>query len=206
MAVFVCWAIGYVRNPPPLPVSVKEKYPEHPAAGRNRSDLAERGTLPPPVACPSQHRDQKVSPASGVQTLTTTLHIAAAVLLNEHQQVLLVRKRGTSAFMQPGGKIDCGEQPLDALIRELQEELGLVIDPSDATFLGQYQAPAANEPGFMVDCALYRVEMKPGDEAIPAAEIEEAVWVSVAEVYKLDLAPLTRKVILPLVRHYLFTD
>lgn len=88
--------------------------------------------------------------------MTTTLHIAAAVLLNERQQLLLVRKRGTSAFMQPGGKIDRGEQPLDALIRELQEELGLVIDPRDAASLGNYQAPAANKPGFMVDCALYR--------------------------------------------------
>lgn len=135
--------------------------------------------------------------------MTTTLHIAAAVLLNEHQQLLLVRKRGTSAFMQPGGKIDRGEQPLDALIRELQEELGLVIDPSDATFLGQYQAPAANEPGFMVDCALYRVAMKPGDEAIPAAEIEEVVWVSVLEACELELAPLTRKIVLPLIRHEL---
>ncbi|MDR6236454.1 NUDIX hydrolase [Pseudomonas oryzihabitans] len=131
--------------------------------------------------------------------MTTTLHVAAAVLLNEQQQLLLVRKRGTSAFMQPGGKIDRGEQPLDALVRELYEELGLVIDPSDASFLGNYLAPAANEPGFMVDCALYRVAMKPGDEAIPAAEIEEMVWVSVAEPCELELAPLTREVIIPLV-------
>ncbi|KTT44228.1 DNA mismatch repair protein MutT [Pseudomonas oryzihabitans] len=132
--------------------------------------------------------------------MTTTLHIAAAVLLNEHQQLLLVRKRGTSAFMQPGGKIDPGELPLDALIRELHEELGLVIDPSDATFLGNYQAPAANEPGFMVDCVLYWVGMKPGEEAIPAAEIEEAMWVSVVEACELELAPLTREVVLRLVK------
>lgn len=188
-------------------MSVKEKYAEPPAAERDLNDLAERGTLPPPVACPvqdSRHRDQKVPPTSGVQTLTTTLHIAAAVLLNEHQQLLLVRKRGTSAFMQPGGKIDRGEQPLDALVRELHEELGLVIDPSDATFLGQYQAPAVNEPGFMVDCALYRVVMKLGDRVVAAAEIEEAVWVSVVEAceLELELAPLTREVVLQLDRRY----
>jgi len=132
--------------------------------------------------------------------LTTTLHIAAAVLLNEHQQLLLVRKRGTLAFMQPGGKVDHGEQPLEALIRELNEELGLVVAPEAATFLGHYQAPAANEPGCTVDCALYRIEMQPGDRAIVAAEIEEAVWVSVVEAGELALAPLTREVVLPLVR------
>jgi len=138
--------------------------------------------------------------------VTTVIRIAAALLLNGRQQLLLVRKRGTSAFMQPGGKIDGGEQPLEALIRELHEELSLVVAPEDATFLGHYQAPAANEPGCIVDCALYRVEMKPGDPAVAAAEIEEAVWVSVAEASELALAPLTREVVLPLVRRYLLVD
>ena len=39
------------------------------------------------------------------------IHIAAALLLNAQGQTLLVRKRGTTAFMQPGGKIEAQENP-----------------------------------------------------------------------------------------------
>ena len=38
--------------------------------------------------------------------------------------VLLVRKHGTAAFMQPGGKLNKGESDVAALSREIIEELG----------------------------------------------------------------------------------
>ncbi len=66
------------------------------------------------------------------------IRIAAALLLNANGQTLLVRKRGTSAFMQAGGKIEAHELPVHALARELEEELDLQIDPAQATFLGQF--------------------------------------------------------------------
>lgn len=132
--------------------------------------------------------------------MTRIIRIAAAVIIDDKQQMLVVRKRGTSAFMQPGGKIDSGEQPVDALVRELYEELGLVTDPNDLLSMGNYEAPAANEPGYSVDCALYRLVPRPEYQVIPAAEIDIALWISVLEPCDIDLAPLTRDFVLPLAR------
>ena len=85
----------------------------------------------------------------------STIRIAAAILIDQAGQTLLVRKRGTTAFMQPGGKIEAHELPVHALARELEEELGLQIDPAQATFLNSFSAPAANEPGFTVEAELF---------------------------------------------------
>jgi 8-oxo-dGTP pyrophosphatase MutT (NUDIX family) len=133
--------------------------------------------------------------------MPSTIRIAAALLIGRDGQTLLVRKRGTQAFMQPGGKIDAGEQPAEALARELYEELNLRIDPSQAIYLGNFSAPAANEPGFTVHAELFQVHI---DVAVmPAAEIEEVRWIDPMGDGGLHLAPLTRDLILPFYRESL---
>ncbi|MDO9342114.1 NUDIX hydrolase [Pseudomonas pergaminensis] len=130
--------------------------------------------------------------------MPSTIRIAAALLIGGDGQTLLVRKRGTQAFMQPGGKIDAGEQPADALARELHEELNLRIEPGAAVYLGKFSAPAVNEPGFTVEAELFQVQI---DEPVsPAAEIEEVRWIDPAGDGGLVLAPLTRDLILPFYR------
>ncbi|KEY85338.1 hypothetical protein D3C76_378280 [compost metagenome] len=130
--------------------------------------------------------------------MTKTIRIAAALLIDPQGRTLLVRKRGTRAFMQPGGKIDAGETAVAALVRELHEELGLRIDPAQAILLGRFSAPAANEPGHEVQAELFRVDS--AEAVVPAAEIEEVVWLAADQAPTLELAPLTRDLILPLYR------
>jgi 8-oxo-dGTP diphosphatase len=129
------------------------------------------------------------------------IRIAAALLLNAKGQTLLVRKRGTTAFMQPGGKIEAHELPVHALARELEEELGLQIDPAQASFLGQFSAPAANEPGCVVQAEIFQLTIDA--DVTPAAEIEEVLWVDPAIDPAVVLAPLTRDLILPFYRNSL---
>jgi 8-oxo-dGTP diphosphatase len=129
------------------------------------------------------------------------IRIAAALLVRPDGKTLLVRKRATTAFMQPGGKIEAHELPVHALARELEEELGLLIDPAQAEFLGQFSAPAANEPGYIVQADIFQLTI--AGEVAPAAEIEEVIWVDPATDPAVELAPLTRDLILPFYRNSL---
>ena len=126
------------------------------------------------------------------------IRIAVALLTGSDGRVLLVRKRGTSVFMQPGGKIEPGEAPVDALRRELYEELGLVVSPSSPMAIGRFTAVAANEAGRMIDADIFRLPVVQTPE--PRAEIDEAVWVTLAQAGELNLAPLTRDCVLPMFR------
>ena len=126
------------------------------------------------------------------------IRIVAAVVSNELGQTLLVRKRGTRAFMQPGGKRDPGEGDLAALAREIGEELGCEIIPSEARHLGDCSALAANEPGAVVEASLYVVRLH--GEPAARAEIAELRWLSLDDPNPPVLAPLTEFHVLPRLR------
>lgn len=126
------------------------------------------------------------------------IHIAAAIITDEQDRLLLVRKRGTRYFMQPGGKIEPGETSAEALKRELEEELKIEVSLSSLSSLGRFQDVAANEPGYHLIADVFRLNGR-CENISPAAEIEEAVWVSLSEIQDIDLAPLTRNTIIPLI-------
>ena len=134
----------------------------------------------------------------------TTLRIATACLLDEAGRVLTVRKRGTQAFMLPGGKIEAGETPQQAVERELLEELGLRIDPSLLDSLGHFQSRAANEPDHWVEADVYFTRLESAVKA--QAEIDALKWLDLNAERQEHLAPLLREQVLPALRQRLLTD
>jgi 8-oxo-dGTP pyrophosphatase MutT (NUDIX family) len=126
----------------------------------------------------------------------TTIRIAVAIITDPDGRMLVVRKRGTDAFMQPGGKIEAGESSLKALTRELHEELGLTIDAAMCGPLGVRSAPAAFEPGVIVEAEVFHVVGVAS--VVPGAEIVELAWIDADNSQGLALAPLTRDCMLPL--------
>lgn len=124
------------------------------------------------------------------------LYVAAVVIRDEDGRVLVVRKSGTDRYMLPGGKIEPGESPADTAVRELREEVGLTLDPARLTVLGDWTAPAANEPGLAVHGHVFAHPWVAG--AHVNAEIEDLQWLTTAEMrLRTDLAPLLVTRVLP---------
>lgn len=103
---------------------------------------------------------------------TGTIRKCAAIILREGQ-LLVVRKRGTSTFISPGGKVEPGESAIECLRRELCEELG--VELVGAERFGTFKGVASFEgTPLEVDAWLTSVE----GECSPRAEIEELRWIN----------------------------
>ena len=125
------------------------------------------------------------------------IEIVAAMIRDMQGRVLLVRKRGAEVFQQPGGKRDPADvDDLHTLARELEEELGCTMRREGARLLGRFSAPAANEPGCVVEAVVYEVAADGPFEA--RAEIEALCWIDPAAPGELPIARLSREQLLPL--------
>ena len=124
-----------------------------------------------------------------------TIRIVAAVIDDGRGNVLVVRKHGATAFIQPGGKPEPGEAALQALARELHEELGVQLLPGSALALGSFSDWAVNEPGRRVQAEVWWVRIQGVPQA--QAEIAELAWVPLQPPHGRPLAPLSETHILP---------
>lgn len=117
---------------------------------------------------------------------TRHLRIAAVCFLRPDANgahglhLLAVRKRGTSSFMQVGGKIEPGESGVHAAVREVAEEIGVQLHPAELEELGRWQVPAANEPGVMIDADVFLTRRELPEGVVVHAEIAEARWFPLA--------------------------
>jgi 8-oxo-dGTP diphosphatase len=102
---------------------------------------------------------------------------ACAVCLDDRGRVLLVRRAHApyqGAWDLPGGFLDEGEHPLDALRRELREETALEIEPGP--FLGIWTDTYSDDDSGPATLNLYWVARVTGGEARPADDVSELRW------------------------------
>jgi 8-oxo-dGTP diphosphatase len=112
--------------------------------------------------------------------------LVVAALVRSDGRVLMSRRRADQAMPLlwefPGGKVEPGEAPADALAREVREELGCEVRVGrihDVVF----HAYAA----FDLVMLVYACEITAGEPA--AIEVAEVAWIPATELPALDLLP-----------------
>jgi 8-oxo-dGTP diphosphatase len=95
---------------------------------------------------------------------------AGAVVLDEQGRVLLLNHvfRAGSGWGIPGGFIEKGEQPEDAVRRELKEEIGLTLAEAELAFVRTLKRPRQVE-------IIFRCRPQ-GEFAPRSVEIKSAQW------------------------------
>ncbi|WP_229207928.1 NUDIX hydrolase [Dyadobacter beijingensis] len=110
-----------------------------------------------------------------------------ALVYIENRKILAARSRGRDVYYVPGGKREAGESDEQALVREVLEELSVLLNPDALQFYGEFRAQAHGQPeGVLVRLRCYATAER--GEVSAAAEIEEVAWLSYADRPKVSLA------------------
>ena len=125
-------------------------------------------------------------------SMKRVVRIAAAVIVDGDGRSLLVRKRGTRLFMQPGGKLDPGEDPRSALRRELLEECELDgVHPVGPVALAETIAPVGAGSMRHIIHLIYEAALP--DSIVHVTSHDPAIGnhrlVELAEIGDFDLRP-----------------
>lgn len=125
-------------------------------------------------------------------TAAEPLHVVAAVIVRDGRVLACRRNPGRSAgglWEFPGGKVERDETPQGALVREIQEELGVHIEVGDLVHRATTSTESAD-----VDLSSYRARLV---GAMPTSSTDHDMlsWMPVDQLPKLSWAALDRPVV-----------
>lgn len=127
-----------------------------------------------------------------------TIEVVAAVIVNDSGDVLAVKCPDTKhggGWEFPGGKIEPGEAPQAAVVREIQEELGVRVSVDELLHVVEWDYPAFH---LSMNCYISRIQQG----TMQLREHTEARWLDAASLYSVAWLPADIDV-LPHVAAYL---
>ncbi|VVT17463.1 (deoxy)nucleoside triphosphate pyrophosphohydrolase [Erythrobacter sp. EC-HK427] len=128
-----------------------------------------------------------------VENIPTWLPVVALALIDDEGRLLLQErpsgKHHGGLWEFPGGKVEAGESPRDSLVREIEEELGLHLDPHQ--FVPSGFAEESQQSRIVL--FLYSTRQNAG---VPVPREGQRVgWFTPASAQDLPLAPMDRRLL-----------
>ena len=130
-----------------------------------------------------------------------TVKVVAAIII--HDNHIFATQRGYGEFKDgwefPGGKVELGDSPKDALAREIKEELDTEIEIGDYLETVEYDYPRFH---LSMDC--FFCTIKSGKLVLK--EHEAAKWLTVENLDSVDWLPADKGLIKRIKNHLLKVD
>lgn len=123
------------------------------------------------------------------------IHKSGGIII-KNRKLLVERSKGKEFFIAPGGSIEKGESPKQALVRELKEEFKLGVILSDLKKFGTFYAKAAGQEEKTIRMDVYIVNKWKGIPT-PDSEVEEMLWVDSRNEKKVKLGSIFEKEVIP---------
>ena len=131
-----------------------------------------------------------------------TIRVVAAVIKavdKDGKTVIFATQRGYGEFKGgwefPGGKIDAGETPEEALVREIKEELDTEVEVKELLDTVEY-----DYPNFLLSMDCFICKIKSGDLVLK--ELEASAWLTKETLYSVAWLPADQGLI-PQIENYI---
>ena len=119
--------------------------------------------------------------------------VVAALIRDNGKLLVCQRKRGTSFAMMwefPGGKVKPGETLKQALVRELEEELGTRATIGSEVYRTQHRYAELSEP---IELIFFHAELNP--RSVRNLVFEEILWRDPSSLPELNFLPADKELI-----------
>jgi 8-oxo-dGTP diphosphatase len=118
--------------------------------------------------------------------------VVAGLVIGSDRRILITQRRADQALPLlwefPGGKVEAGEAPIDALVRELTEELGITVRVGRIWDVLFHAYPAFDLVMLVYPCWIIAGEPR-------AVEVADLAWSRADELVRWDILPADRPLV-----------